>query len=488
MELPAPGSENVGLPRIFVSYRRDDTLGFVEALDDCLRQDLGSRNVFRDLHDIHAGDRFAERVVEEIAHSDAMIAVIGPAWVGQRNGETDRIQDNADLVREEIRTALANHEHVALIPLLVGIDDVPKNLPADIESLGGLHHIQISSVELQHRTSPSYQKLLVDIWVAKRRSVPNGVLVFGGNSPRAIAQLDRLVAEMEDNKRMDVRVVSRFASGARVLSVRKARGLAKKFPEVIVLLDQDSSDSGVLAARVQALSEHRFAKTAVFTAGMALAYAAGSVTATGGSSVITADLGKALSSLGKARLVTEPAKLAYWPVSTAAKVGAACAIPLIVIGSVASHGPESPTIALTVDNWQIIEGSVVPTAAHPEPGLMKVTIDPSNCNQDVCAATFYYAAGSAGPAVLTRTNTGWHADKPEVYGCRDPKTNAILVSAATEGTASYDFQPSGEPGTFAVSYSYQGSPTQEINRCPSTSSVAVAVKGNATAVLAQATS
>ena len=64
------------------------------------------------------------------------------------------------------------------------------------------------------------------------------------------------------------------------------------------------------------------------------------------------------------RLVTEPARLAYWPIAAAAKVGVTSAVALIGIGLVAlQHGPVSLTTSWTIEDWRIADGSVVPVGS-----------------------------------------------------------------------------------------------------------------------------
>ena len=66
------------------------------------------------------------------------------------------------------------------MPVLVGAATFPTELPEDIRAIKDLHYIKIA--DLKGRTAPGYQQLLVGAWVAKKRKVPNGVLVFGGDS------------------------------------------------------------------------------------------------------------------------------------------------------------------------------------------------------------------------------------------------------------------------------------------------------------------
>jgi hypothetical protein len=167
-----------GAPRLFISYRRDDTSTFVAALDRRLRQDLGSRNVFRDVHDLIAGERFEVRLTDEIEQSDIVLVVIGPRWEGAGDGTGPaRIARDDDFVRLEVRTALKRRPRTTPMPVLVDGATFPSSLPADIEPIRKHHSVAVERAELERRDAPGYQALLVGTWVAKSRSVPNGVIL-----------------------------------------------------------------------------------------------------------------------------------------------------------------------------------------------------------------------------------------------------------------------------------------------------------------------
>ena len=68
--------------RIFLSYRRSDVGGYAGRLYDALVQRLGPKNVFQDVSGIGAGHDFTEVIHRALDESDAMLAVIGPGWLG----------------------------------------------------------------------------------------------------------------------------------------------------------------------------------------------------------------------------------------------------------------------------------------------------------------------------------------------------------------------------------------------------------------------
>jgi hypothetical protein len=290
----------VGPPRFFISYRRSDTAEFVETLDRRVREDMGSQSVFRDAADLIAGEPFERRLFEEINASDIVLVVIGPAWAAPLKGGTNgsRLDDPDDFVRREVRAALENRPRSMPMPVLVAGAAFPPALPSDIEAVAQHHGVVLDHDELGREDSRGYQAILVGAWVAKSRSVPNGVLVFGDGSPTATARLDALVSELKQRDLVDVSRISRYACGAQMLSLRKARRLARRFPDVIVVVDEGSARSPVLTARVDALLQHRVGRVAVLTFGGTITFSSGVAVSSGALEGLAPDLGAALARLG----------------------------------------------------------------------------------------------------------------------------------------------------------------------------------------------
>ena len=249
----APDGEVLGAgPTVFISYRRRDTSGVAGLLSERLSADLGARNVFRDEDDLIAGQRWQEVLDRSVEESDATVCVVGPDWVGDRNDGTRRIDDASDAVRQEVRLALDEGNQTRPVPMFVDITEPPSTLPDDVSPLFDHHAVRTTRDEFDEPGSTGYQALLVGVWETLRQRVPNGILVVGDQG--AMASLDRLVDELRAGDQMSIRDLSRFASGAYVLSARHARRGARRWPDVIVIADSEPSPT--LRARLQALDEH----------------------------------------------------------------------------------------------------------------------------------------------------------------------------------------------------------------------------------------
>ena len=138
-------------PKVFVSYRRDDTAAYAGRLYDRLSDAFGESNVFMDVDSIAPGDDFVESINSAVGACTLLLALVGRDWVG--SGEPAgrrRIDDPSDYVRLEIETAL--DRHIRVVPVLVDGAAVPESseLPYSLRPLarrqaGYLSHSQFRS-------------------------------------------------------------------------------------------------------------------------------------------------------------------------------------------------------------------------------------------------------------------------------------------------------------------------------------------------------
>jgi hypothetical protein len=123
-------------PRIFLSYRREDTSGHAGRLYDALAERFGDENVFMDVDTIEVGADFTETITRAVTSCDALIALIGRDWatVTDEAGRR-RIDDPDDFVRLEVETAL--ERDVAVLPVCVRGASYPteEDLPASLAPL-----------------------------------------------------------------------------------------------------------------------------------------------------------------------------------------------------------------------------------------------------------------------------------------------------------------------------------------------------------------
>src|SRR5688572_31729121 len=113
------------MPGIFISYRRIDTLAWAGRLFADLRKSFGASQVFMDINGgIPRGADFEQVLTKALAGCDALLALIGPQWIGcTRSDGTRRLDAPDDWVRNEISTVL--HRNIPVMPVLLGDAPLP---------------------------------------------------------------------------------------------------------------------------------------------------------------------------------------------------------------------------------------------------------------------------------------------------------------------------------------------------------------------------
>ena len=132
------------MPRITISYRRDDSLDITGRIFDRLDGHFGREAVFRDIDSIPAGADFRRHIERVLDESDIILAIVGPRWIGPDN-EQPRLASPDDPVRLEIETALRKEK--PLIPVLVSRAVMPRTdvLPSSLHDFVYRHAMQVDS-------------------------------------------------------------------------------------------------------------------------------------------------------------------------------------------------------------------------------------------------------------------------------------------------------------------------------------------------------
>lgn len=125
------------MPGIFVSYRRIDTMAWAGHLFADLRKSFGASQVFMDINGgIPRGADFEQVLTTALDGCDALLALIGPQWIGcTRADGTRRLDAPDDWVRNEISTAL--RRNIPVMPVVLGGAALPDEtaLPEDLRAL-----------------------------------------------------------------------------------------------------------------------------------------------------------------------------------------------------------------------------------------------------------------------------------------------------------------------------------------------------------------
>jgi TIR domain len=112
-------------PKLFLSYRREDSAGYARSLYGALAQDFGADNVFFDVNSIGAGERFEAELRKALSQSAVFVAIIGQHWLRLLN---ERLQTaEPDYVKMEVETAL--QRDLVVIPVLLSRDGKTHPVP-----------------------------------------------------------------------------------------------------------------------------------------------------------------------------------------------------------------------------------------------------------------------------------------------------------------------------------------------------------------------
>jgi hypothetical protein len=121
---------------IFVSYRRQDSQMAAGRLADCIKEEFGDAEIFRDVENIDPGADFTEVLSRALNSCVVMLVVIGPQWltIADKNGRR-RLDSPSDWTRVEVATAL--QRNIRVIPVLLENTPMPEEaeLPPDLAKL-----------------------------------------------------------------------------------------------------------------------------------------------------------------------------------------------------------------------------------------------------------------------------------------------------------------------------------------------------------------
>lgn len=129
------------MTRIFISYRRSDSLTFTGRIYDRLVDAFGADNVFKDVDRLLVGVDFRSVINREIGSSDVLLAIVGPNWLDAVDEDGNRRLDNPnDFVRLELEFGLRRRT-MLLVPVLIGGARMPTEdqLPPSLRDFAFRH-------------------------------------------------------------------------------------------------------------------------------------------------------------------------------------------------------------------------------------------------------------------------------------------------------------------------------------------------------------
>lgn len=125
------------MSRIFISYRRSDSITITGRLHDRLVIEFDDEAVFKDVDDIPLGADFRTVLDQEVGRCSVQLVIIGPDWLDAADNDGQRrLDDPDDFVRIEVEAGLRRDE-VLVIPVLVKGAGMPSSadLPLSLREL-----------------------------------------------------------------------------------------------------------------------------------------------------------------------------------------------------------------------------------------------------------------------------------------------------------------------------------------------------------------
>jgi hypothetical protein len=138
-------SDSADTPKLFISYRRDETPVSAAWLYEVLVERFGESSVFMDLT-LKPGEDFVERITDVLGSCHILLLVMGPRWAAPNDGTGPAsIRDPDDFVRLEAEVAMARGD-VEVLPVLVGGAKMPHRdeLPEKIQGLTRIQAKQLT--------------------------------------------------------------------------------------------------------------------------------------------------------------------------------------------------------------------------------------------------------------------------------------------------------------------------------------------------------
>jgi formylglycine-generating enzyme required for sulfatase activity len=171
--------------KVFISYRRSDARADAARIRDRLTSLLGEQNVFMDVENLMAGQRFDIALERELAKCDVLLAVIGTRWLDLLKEKEALGED--DFVRDEIAAALKRG--IPVIPVMVDGAQMPKKdlLPEDLRNLALYQKLDVSHEHFSRDVEALLKAIDPALGVERPKAASPSRLVLAAAAAAAVA-------------------------------------------------------------------------------------------------------------------------------------------------------------------------------------------------------------------------------------------------------------------------------------------------------------
>ena len=191
--------------RVFISYRRDDSMVTAALLYGEIKSRPEFADAFMDIDDIGYGDDFVAAIDAALLAAEVVVVVIGPRWTEMLQA---RLRGD-DWVRHEVATALRLRDAAArpgraplrVVPVTIGGAAPPAEsaLPADLSPLARLGMLRFDEHALKASVNTLLEALLAEGFEGQVRRL---------REERRKLEEERLLLEGERKRRNRVRLAS----------------------------------------------------------------------------------------------------------------------------------------------------------------------------------------------------------------------------------------------------------------------------------------
>ncbi|MBL8776479.1 MAG: tetratricopeptide repeat protein [Acidimicrobiales bacterium] len=144
---------------IFISYRRDDSLGWSGRIYDQLWPVFGKDRVFFDLDSLYPGSDWDEAIDRTVEQAAIVVLIVGPRWATLEDKRGNpRIHDENDKHAYEVATALASGKPVIPVTIDGAVMPDAAELPESLQRLTKKQAFTLTPAAYYHEI-----KVLVDL-------------------------------------------------------------------------------------------------------------------------------------------------------------------------------------------------------------------------------------------------------------------------------------------------------------------------------------
>jgi hypothetical protein len=194
--------------KIFISYRRDDTIDVVGRIRDRLAREFSADDIYMDIDSIPIGVDFRQHIDSAVRQCDVLLAVIGRDWVSATDSHgARRLDEESDFVRLELLAAL--DRGIPVVPVLVR----DASMPAEVDLPGPLAGLAFRQAIVVRR-DPDFHSDMLRLTAGIRSHQPRPTRPASPPAPSRMAAAPVPAPAPEQAKRVPA-VAAATVAGAR---------------------------------------------------------------------------------------------------------------------------------------------------------------------------------------------------------------------------------------------------------------------------------